>query len=141
MTRERWYLIAVMMLASDVLTAAPRDFRLPDEYELAGTSSSAVLNTGAAVAGGVDAIRVNPALLALKKTYSVSAGYLWPTSGREIYRLGVVDSTTSKYAAAFSYLGFKGGNDPLETSTRDSQVLKRGSVAVAYPLQRVAISQ
>lgn len=80
--------------------------KIPDEYESVGGHGLGFNNMGAAAVGGISAVRTNPALIPLEKQYAMSAGYHWPTSGREFYSGGVVDSTTSSIGAGISYTGF-----------------------------------
>ena len=135
------FIVGLSLLSQGVANASEkRDLRLPDEYELAGSSALGILNTGAAGASGVNAIQVNPALLVLNREYSVTASYHWPTEGRDLYRIGVVDGTTSRYAAAASVVGFQGdAEDSLAILGRDSRVLRRASLGVAYPFKWFAL--
>lgn len=134
------FVLFSLFVYSGALASDRRDLRLPDEYELAGSSALGVLNTGAADASGTNAIQVNPALLVLDREYTVSASYHWPTEGRDYYRLGVVDGTTSRYAAAASYVGFQGkAEDSIGVWGRDSMVLRRASLGVAYPFKWFAL--
>jgi hypothetical protein len=55
--------------------------------------------------GEISGIKTNPALLMGKKNYQVEANYQWPTEGRELYQIGVVDSRTSKTTAGLLYSG------------------------------------
>ncbi|SME90843.1 hypothetical protein [Pseudobacteriovorax antillogorgiicola] len=133
--------VSLMGALSSPCHGVERDFRIPDEYELAGSSTLGVMNAGVAQATGIDAIYINPALLVLDREYSVSASYHWPTEGRDYYRLGIVDGKTSQYAAGASYVGFQGdANDSfVDPLSRDSRVLKRASLGVAYPFRWFAV--
>ncbi len=53
----------------------------------------------------VSGLKTNPALLAGKGSYRVSANYQWPSEGRELYQVGVVDSRTSKTTTGLLYSG------------------------------------
>jgi len=55
--------------------------------------------------GEISGIKTNPALLASEGGYQVEANYQWPTQGRELYQVGVVDSKTSKTTTALLYSG------------------------------------
>ena len=122
------------------------DRRIPDEYEAVGGHAMGLGNNGVAALGGFSAVRVNPAILPLETQYSVNAGYSWPTSGRNFYQMGVVDSKTSEaLAAGFSYTGFM---DPYEKdrSTRtetygdyDSPINRRATVALAHAFQKFSL--
>lgn len=120
----------------------PESIRIPDEYEAVGGHSLGFGNGGTAALTGVSAVRVNPAMISLEKTYVVSAGYHWPTFGRDFYQAGVVDSQTSKIGAGVSYTGF---SDKLESSLKknemgfDSPVTKRLSVGLAQVAGKVAL--
>jgi hypothetical protein len=117
-----------------------RDFSLPAEYETLGIQGSAYSNSGVAGLQGPDAVRVNPALLVLDREYSFSAAYNWVERGRDFYQLGVVDGTTSQMAAGVLFTGMR---DSYEAGSlipeRDSPVIKRASLGVAYPFSRLAL--
>jgi hypothetical protein len=93
-----------------------------------------------AALGGPSAVRANPAMIALERTYTVSAGYHWPTEGREFYQAGVVDSVTSSIAAGAGYVGFEDSfvNEDLEDQIYDSRVDRRASVAVAKIINKLS---
>lgn len=117
--------------------------KIPDEYESVGGHGLGFNNSSAAATGGMSAIRMNPAMLALEKEYSVSAGYHWPTTGREFYQAGVVDSKTSNVAAGLSYSSFSEGHvNPLfqkNVQELDSPVKRRVSIGVAAPFSVVSL--
>ena len=77
--------------------------RVPDEFESAGGLGLGLGNSGTASDTGLAAVRNNPAMLALEKQYSVSAGYHWPSAGREFWQAGAVDSKTSRTSAGLLY--------------------------------------
>lgn len=77
--------------------------RVPDEYESIGGHALGFANGGTAATSGLGSVRSNPAMLALEKQYSVSAGYHWPSVGREFYQAGAVDGKTSNVAAGVNY--------------------------------------
>src|SRR5690606_16813666 len=90
--------------------------------------------------GGISAVKLNPGLLPLQKEYAVSAGYNWPTSGREFFQAGVIDSQSSDIAAGFLYTGF--GEDYGEDPTvqgKDARTQRRASLALAMPLKKLSI--
>jgi hypothetical protein len=76
---------------------------VPDEYESSADHSLGFANSGVAAAGGLAAVKMNPAMLPLEKQYRVSGGYHWPSLGREFYQAGVVDSSSSAIAAGVVY--------------------------------------
>jgi hypothetical protein len=129
---------ATQVYASDELR------RLPDEYESFGGHSLGMANGGSVATGGLSAVRLNPAMLALEKTYAVSGGWHWPTSGREFYQAGVVDSTTGSIAAGASltsamddYRPQRQGDEP-ETYL-DSPIKRRVAFAFAQAFKLVSI--
>ena len=85
------------------LQAKEQGQRIPDEFESLGGHSLGFGNGGTAASSGLGSIRSNPAMLAIEPQYSISAGYHWPTVGRDFYQAGAVDSKTSNIAAGLSY--------------------------------------
>lgn len=119
--------------------------QLPDEYETTSALGSGLNNAGYAGSDPHSAIRANPSLLALDKTYSVSGGYHWPTAGREFFQASVVDSKTSSVAAGVSYTGYTDDYVyPNEPSARndarfDSPLIRRGVIGVAQILGVISL--
>lgn len=122
---------------------APR--RIPDEYETTSVLGSAINNAGFAAADAHSAVRANPSLIALERSYSLSAGYHWPAVGREFYQAGVVDSKTSAIAAGISFTGF---SDPYlypnqQNSRRDAQldspIERRGVIGLAQTMGALSV--
>lgn len=114
--------------------------QLPDEYEATTGANLGLNNVGAAANDPHASIRVNPALLAGEKAYSVQGGYHWPTEGREFYQLAVVDSKTSAVAAGVSYTSFMDDYekpmkqqmvDPDKKVEVDSPIVRRGVLGLA----------
>jgi hypothetical protein len=130
--------IATPAFASDELR------RLPDEYEAFGGHSLGMANGGSVATGGLSAVRLNPAMLALEKTYAVSGGWHWPTSGREFYQAGVVDSTTGSVAAGASYTSamddYSSQSEADEPEAYlDSPIKRRVAFAFAQAFKLVSI--
>lgn len=125
------------MLASN---AYSRDRSLPAELETIGDRLVGLNNGGVADPLGAGAVRINPAHLALEKSYKLSASYIWPGRGRNLYQIGVVDATSSTLAAGLLYTGF---NDPYRSDDfllrKDTPVNKRISLGFAYALSRLAL--
>lgn len=117
--------------------------QIPDEYESTSGHGTAMNNAGFASNDGATAIRANPALLALQKQYTVTAGYHWPTAGRDYYQAAVVDSQTSPVAAGVSYTGFSNDyeyfRENTEASPYDSPLVRRGAVGVAQSFGRLSL--
>ena len=120
--------------------AAAFDARpIPDEYEASTGTSLALNNAGSAAADPHSAIRLNPALLSADKTYSVSAGYHWPTAGRDFYQAAIVDAKTSSIAAGVSYTGFTEDFKSIGTeATPDSPLIRRGVIGLSMPLGKIS---
>jgi hypothetical protein len=125
--------VCVFLLFSSLLHAAEVNTRLlPTEYESVSTQGTAMAGGGAAVVSGIDAVRQNPARIAMEQKYEVSGTYQWPTIGRDFYRAGIVDAKTSAYAAGIQYTGFLDKFDPMvEGAEYDSTVARRLSLALA----------
>jgi hypothetical protein len=126
-------------LASDLSLVG----QIPDEYESTSGHGIAMNNAGYASNDGASAIRANPALLALQKQYTVTAGYHWPTVGRDYYQAAVVDSQTSPVAAGVSYTGFSTDYEYFrennQASLYDSPLIRRGALGVAQSFGRLAL--
>lgn len=133
-------LACLVWLLSMSAHAQERDLRLPAEFEALSDRGLGLNNMATAGLQGPGSIRVNPSLLALEREYSVSASYNWTPTGRDFYQLGVVDGSTANFAAGLLYTGFQ---DSYEHGAflmqRDSPVLKRASLGLAYPLAKFAI--
>ncbi len=112
--------LAFSLACSTFAQASDELRRLPDEYEAFGGHSLGMANGGSVATGGLSAVRLNPAMLSLEKTYSVSGGWHWPTAGREFYQAGVVDSTTGSVAAGASYTSAMDDYQPMTPSGEDS---------------------
>ena len=128
---------AVASVAGETLSR-----RIPDEYEAVGGPATGLGNTGAAALGGISGVRINPAILPLEDQYSVNAGYNWPTSGRDFYQLGIVDTTTSKsIAAGVSYTGFSDEyqKDAIERIGTDAPIHRRATLALAHAFDKFSI--
>lgn len=133
----------VFMISSLVsLTLYAEVIRIaPEEYETSGAMTVGRGGGGAANASGVSAVRQNPALLSVKKEYTLEGGFHWPIGGREFFQAGVVDSKTSTVAAGFLYTGFV---DEYKIASErslwfDSPVKRRFALALSYPIARVAL--
>ena len=119
--------------------------QIPDEYETTSVLGTALNNAAYAGSDPHAAVRANPALLSLEKTYSIYGGYHWPTAGREYFQAGVVDSKTSPVAAGVSYTGYADDylypNDPAAPkSVRfDSPIIRRGVIGLAQVLGAVSL--
>jgi hypothetical protein len=99
-------------------------------------------NTGAAALGGISSVRINPAILPLEDQYSVNAGYNWPTTGREFYHFGVVDTTTAKaVSAGVNYTGFTEAyeKDLYERAEIDSPINRRVALALAHAFDKFSV--
>lgn len=123
-------------MAGEVL--AVEDFRkIPNEYETVGGYTLGMNNSGVAATGGTSAVRVNPGMLPLEQQYGVVAGYYWPTSGRDFYNAGIVDTKTSSVSAGVNYTGFSKDYDS-EIIETDSPVKQRLSLAFAKSFSRIS---
>lgn len=113
------------------LTAAPQALaktisgQVPDEYETLGGHSLGFANSATAAAADLGAVRSNPAMLAVEKQYTISAGYHWPTYGRDFYQAGAVDSKTAGFAAGVVYTGVREKYQLFEAQNAYSEQLDR----------------
>ena len=125
------------------LLASDEARRIPNEYESTGGHGLAFNNAGAASMGGVSAVRTNPAMLSLEKEYSVAAGYHWPTSGRDFYQAGVVDSKTAAVAAGVMYSSFSDDYAKAAHAAApgelDSPIKRRLAVGVGQGLKMLSL--
>jgi len=132
-------LLALMNLCSVLMAGEKTEYtKIPDEFESTAGHSIALANTGTAAMSDISVVRLNPALLCLDAEYSVSAGYHWPTMGRDFFQAGVVDAKTSATAAGFTYTGFSEKYDVNQEkldegsiSMSDSPVKRRANLAFA----------
>lgn len=96
--------------------------RIPDEYESSGGHSLGFSSGGMSAVSGQSSIRSNPAMLIFEKKYEVTAGYNWPSVGRQYYQAGVIDSQTSAVAAGFTFTSFRERfRDPNEITDKDDK--------------------
>lgn len=142
---EHWIFLAGIGFHSPVSVAADMALigQIPDEYESISGHGIAMNNAGFASNDGASAIRANPALLALQKQYTVTAGYHWPSVGRDYFQAAVVDSQTSSVAAGVSYTGFSDDyeyfRENRDASPFDSPLIRRGSIGVAQSFGVLAL--
>ncbi|MGE0171611.1 MAG: hypothetical protein AB7T49_02450 [Oligoflexales bacterium] len=139
MENLRW-IVAVLFLVPSLGYGETDLTKVPDEYESIGGHALGLGNAGMAALGGPSAVRANPAMIALEKNYTLSAGYHWPSAGREFYQAGIVDSVTSDIAAGVSYVGYEDDFVNLEREDQigDSRVDRRASVALAKILNKLS---
>lgn len=117
------------------------DRRIHDEYESTGGYSLGLGQGGMAAVSDVSSVRLNPAMLAMDKKYSVFGSFHWPTFGREFYQAGVVDSKTSNFAAGLIYTGFNDDFDLLEydrVKGKESTLQKRLGIALAQVVGKIS---
>jgi len=132
--------LVCLLMASSMAQGQQRDLSLPAEFEALGDRGLGLNNMGTAGLLGPAAIRVNPALLAFDREYSLSGAYNWAPRGRNFYQLGVVDGSTAAFSAGILYTGFQDAYQASAfLSDRDSPVHKRASLGVAYPLANFAL--
>lgn len=139
--------LAGFMLAHTVPVFAADDHRVPDEIEATSGLGVATLNSGVGGTDSFTAITVNPAALIAPKTYVVHGVYHWPTSGRDYYQLGVVDTTSAPVAAGFSYNSFTEDyqypkvteEQNLAAFSSDSPVTRRMSLALAQQFENISV--
>jgi len=122
--------------------------RVPDEVESDGGHTLGFSYGGVAAVSGQGSVRANPAMLVFEKKYEVSAGYNWPSVGREFFQAGVIDSQTASFAAGFQYTSFRERfKDPNQLSDRDekyqafydSPVKNRLSFALAQAFSKFSV--
>lgn len=125
----------LVILAAAPAYAAEMVRQIPDEYETTSGHGVALNNAGYAANDGASSVRANPALLAGHKEYTISAGYHWPTQGRDFYQASVVDSKTSSIAAGVTYTGYTDDyvsvRDDRDAPRFDSPVVRRGVIGLA----------
>lgn len=155
MTSERWldlsrsYLFARLVLsmpwlAATAFAAQPVDtVAVPEEYEVASGQALGFANAGSVAFTGPGSLKLNPAMLAVERQYSVDGSYHWPASGRDFYKLGVVDSKTSPIAAGVSYTSFLAPSDMEfmreEGAQSDLHVARRIGLGAAYSFRLFAL--
>ncbi|MBP6218190.1 MAG: hypothetical protein KA436_06365 [Oligoflexales bacterium] len=141
-----FYLSLCSMAAASALNSTKG--RIPDEYESDGGVVLGSGMGGVAAANDQGSVRANPAMMVFDKVYKISAGYHWPSVGREYYQAGVIDSKTSSIAAGLTYTSaldeFKkpGVSETAEQRFQnyyDSPLKKRVSLALAQPVNNFAL--
>ncbi|MBF0440607.1 MAG: hypothetical protein HQK54_01760 [Oligoflexales bacterium] len=115
------------------------DRRIPNEYESMGGHSLAFSNSGVAALDGLPAVRMNPGLLPLETQYSIAGTYYWPTSGRDFYQAGIVDSSTASVAAGISATGFSEKFNLEEQKEMDSRAKRRFSLGIGKAFSMFSI--
>ncbi|MCY4380087.1 MAG: hypothetical protein OXC40_00750 [Proteobacteria bacterium] len=63
------------------------------DLEVSGGLSGGMIGGGVTAFSGVEAIRINPAMLSQSTDYQVSGSFHWPTYGRNFYQGAIVDGT------------------------------------------------
>lgn len=146
-TLVRWRLVGAWLCGCLVFGACPslaetQAFTLPDEYEAVGGHGLALGNGGAAAQTEASAVRLNPAMLAMSRDYTIGGGYHWPRRGREFYQLSVVDARTGPLVAGLSYTGFASerGTDPKVADWAvDSPLRHRVALGAAHAFSHAAL--
>ena len=130
-----------LIAMSVLLTSAAIAYGIPDEYRAVGGNNAGLGNSASVGASGVAAVMLNPAMIALEKTYHVSAGYTWPTSGRNFYQAGIIDGKTSGVSAGLIYTGFhdKFAADSFLHDELDSPIERRGVLALSSMIANIAV--
>ena len=150
LSRFNLLVLNTILLLAPVFSASgkPQAQRIPDEYESIGGHALGFANGGTAATSGLGSVRSNPAMLALEKHYSVSAGYHWPSVGREFYQAGAVDGKTSNVAAGIVYTSSQNdykGFDSLASNSEqfdsfyDSPIKYRVVGGIAQSFNNLAI--
>jgi hypothetical protein len=135
-----YIVVAFLFLNASALAQESFERSLPNEFETTGGHSLGLANAGMAATTGVSAVRLNPAMLSLEKTYSLAGGYNWPTEGRDFFQVGVVDSKSSSTAAGFIYNGFLDDYEKDPTSlVNDSPLQRRATLALSQTLQKLSV--
>jgi hypothetical protein len=137
----KFYILILVSSTFDISYAEENRRTIPEEFESVGGFSQGFANSGSVAMGGVNAVRLNPAMLTVDRDYSVNAGYHWPSSGRDFYKLGAVDGKTATMGAGLSYTGFRGTYDSKATTReidpmQDSPMRRRAALGFAYPVFR-----
>jgi hypothetical protein len=136
-------LVALFMLVSYSAAAQSQSFEIPDEIDSAGGVRTGLSNGGLAFDSGISAIRSNPAMIAMDKTYSISGGYHWPSVGSDYYQVGVIDSKTSEVSAGISLVRPTEDFKVVSKRANDREVVhplkNRVSVAFGLSLQKLAV--
>lgn len=136
--RYHWYLGVLFALFS---TALAQGAVLSEEFGAAGGNANGFANGGSVADSGVESVKLNPAMLALAKKYSLGGSYHFPSGGRDFYKAGIVDSTTSRIAAGFTYTGFAEPTSQTlagEVAVDGRYVDRRMSLGLAIPTRFMA---
>ncbi len=133
--------LLILFLSLISLTALSLDLKLPAEQRWATGKGLALGNGGVATVSDLSALQVNPANIAVKQDYEMSASYLWASYGRDVWRAGVKDSKSSQIAGAIVYTGFFEDYEPITDSSQkgDSAVESRISAAFASKLGKLNV--
>ncbi len=116
---------------------------VPEEYEIASGQSLGFGNAGSVAFTGLGSLKLNPAMLAVERNYSLDGSYHWSASGRDFYKVGVVDSKTSSVAAGVAMTSFLA--PPKIESMNDDQsrdgryVARRIGLGAAYSFRLFAL--
>ena len=78
--------------------------REPEQLSSNSGISLGMAGGGVAAIDGVNAVELNPSMIAQSKQYRISGDLFWPAYGRTFYKGNVVDSQTNKVAAGLSYV-------------------------------------
>lgn len=135
---------SVAFLSSHAFSVEPVATRLvPEEYEIASGQSLGFANAGSVAFTGPGSLKLNPAMLAVERQYSVDGSYHWPTSGRDFYKVGIVDSKTSPIAAGVSMTSFLAPSKleslDEESSLDGRHVARRIGLGAAYSFRLFAL--
>lgn len=114
---------------------------IPDEYRATGGHGIGLGHAAIVANTGTASTVLNPAMIALERSYQLSIGYTWPTTGREFYQVGIVDGKTSKVAAGLLYTGFHEDFDAHGFLHRelDTPVERRGTLALSATVGKISL--
>lgn len=123
----------VLFVFSALALWVPQSYaqQVPDAYESTPGRAQALNGTSTAYGvGDMGSVQTNPALLYTTPSYEFSAAYHWPSTGREFYKTGVIDTKTKKLATAIVYTGslnkLQNTDVAINTDSKISQKIQAG---------------
>lgn len=134
----RFLLIVTLLLQAGAVLQATA---IPDEYRATGGHGIGLGHAAIVANTGIASTVLNPAMIALERSYQLSLGYTWPAAGREFYQVGIVDGKTSRVAAGLLYTGFHEDFDAYGFLHQelDTPVKRRGVLALSTMIGKISL--
>lgn len=131
MKKQIFYFVSYVYLFLELSINSSLRAVSPEEYNSYLGISKGLSGAGATFVSGLDSLHLNPALIAIGTGYKFLGSSILPIDhNRKHYSIGIIDSSSSFFAAALSYSSF--AHDYNSSITTDSPIKDRINLALAH---------